>query len=392
MKIGILTFHSQLNYGGVLQAYAMQMALHAMGHEAVIIDRWLTENNSHLLGPFSSNWKGWIGIIIRGVMGTGIFARLLRHLNTIRFIQHKLNLTPYHFYNWQEAPAELGVDVLLVGSDQVWNGEWGKPHPYLLANANLSIPAIAYAASFGMRMLPEALITTYREGFQRFKAISVREAEGIDLVTSQGATATHVVDPTLFLEPSIWKTKVKQIFTKKPTLVCYFLSEDIEAHRAQLEAFAKTHHCNVEVLLNDYQLPTPKTISQIWNQIKYIAHSLTSPVKLRLTAGPQEFLEAFTSATWILSDSFHAVMFSSIFDKNVRILRPQSEFRQKMFARIEEFANTSIRTGSLIAEDVPLALESFVSTPPLQFNQEIIAKRRAESKQWLEQALARCEE
>ena len=45
MKIGILTLHSQINYGGVLQAYAMQNTLKDMGHDAVIIDCWLTPNN-----------------------------------------------------------------------------------------------------------------------------------------------------------------------------------------------------------------------------------------------------------------------------------------------------------------------------------------------------------
>ena len=52
MKIGILTLHSQINYGGVLQAYAMQNALKDMGHDTVIIDHWLTPDNQHLKGPF----------------------------------------------------------------------------------------------------------------------------------------------------------------------------------------------------------------------------------------------------------------------------------------------------------------------------------------------------
>jgi hypothetical protein len=123
-------------------------------------------------------------------------------------------------------------------------------------------------------------------------------------------------------------------------------------------------------------------------RVKLIAKRAFSPVKLKLSAGPQEFLEVFASATWVLSDSFHAVMFSSIFDKNVRVLRPQSEIRQKMFARIEEFAKTSVASGNLIAEDVPSSLASFANDEPLQFNQDVIAQRRTESKAWLENALA----
>ncbi len=389
MKIGILTFHSQLNYGGVLQAYAMQMTLQEMGHEAVVIDRWLDERNAYLLGPFLSNWRGWIGILCRGFAGTGIFGRLFRHWRTIRFIRQKLHLTPYHFYEWKDAPKELGVDVILVGSDQVWNGHWGRPRPYLLEGAS-RVPAIAYAASFGMRTLPEELIPAYRDGFQRFKAISVREAEGIGLVESQGATATRVVDPTLLLEPSIWQQKVARCLKKKRTLVCYLLAEDVGECYSQLEAFAKEYHCKVRVLVDRYFLPFPKTFSQVVQQAKRIVQNVFSPVTLELAAGPQEFLNAFTNATWVLSDSFHAVMFSSVFGKNVRILRPRNEFRQKMFARIEEFAQQAVAEGRLVADDVPKALVSLVEDPPLQFNTDFIARRCFESKAWLEDALKKC--
>lgn len=389
MRIGILTFHSQLNYGGVLQAYAMQMALQEMGHDAVVIDRWTEARNAHLFGPFLNNWKGWIGTLIRGFAGMGTFGRLFRHWYTIRFVRQKLNLTPYHFYEWKDAPKELGVDVILVGSDQVWNGHWGRPRSYLLEGAP-SMPAVAYAASFGMRTLPEELIPAYRDGFQRFKAISVREAEGIGLVESQGTTATHVVDPTLLLEPSIWKTKVKCSTKQKRMLVCYLLAEDVDELYPQLYAFAKAQRCKVKVLVDGYTLPFPKTLSQIIQRVKHMVRNVFSPVKLELAAGPQEFLNAFANATWVLSDSFHAVMFSSIFGKNVRILRPKNEFRQKMFARIEEFAQQAVAEGELIADDVPSALASLVEEQPLQFNAEFIARRRAESKAWLEGALAVC--
>ena len=336
-----------------------------------------------------NNWKGWIDTLLRGFAGTGKFGRLFRHWHTICFIRQKLNLTAYHFYDWKDAPKELGVDVILVGSDQVWNGTFGQPRPYLLEGAP-SVPAIAYAASFGMRALPEELLSAYREGFQRFEAISVREAEGIGLVESQSATATHVVDPTLLLDPSIWKTKVKYSTKQKRTLVCYLLAEDVEALYPQLDAFAKAHHCKVKVLVDWYTLPFPKTVSQIIQRVKRMARNIFSPVKLEFASGPQEFLDAFSNATWILSDSFHAVMFSSIFGKNVRILRPKNEFRQKMFARIEEFAQQAVAEGELIAEDVPSALVSLVEEQPLQFNTDFIARRRAESKAWLEQALSSC--
>lgn len=36
MKIGILTLPLHTNYGGILQAYALQTVLERMGHEVVV--------------------------------------------------------------------------------------------------------------------------------------------------------------------------------------------------------------------------------------------------------------------------------------------------------------------------------------------------------------------
>ena len=38
MKIGIITFHRAVNYGAVLQAYALQHALEGLGAQAEILD------------------------------------------------------------------------------------------------------------------------------------------------------------------------------------------------------------------------------------------------------------------------------------------------------------------------------------------------------------------
>ena len=102
MKLGILTFHSQLNYGGVLQCWALKTALEGMGHEVVVVDRWLDEKNATLRREFAwLRWKGWVKLGIRGLLGCGDFGRLLRTIRTIRFVRG-LPLTSEHFYNWSE--------------------------------------------------------------------------------------------------------------------------------------------------------------------------------------------------------------------------------------------------------------------------------------------------
>lgn len=387
MKIGILTFHSQLNYGGVLQALASQEALRAMGYEAVVIDRWLDERNEHLVGsyPFLS-LKAKLKYFLHKVFLTGIFSRQRRNLKTIRFLQTKLNLTPYHFYQWKEMEGkDLGVDALYVGSDQVWNGAFGKPRPYLLEGAP-TIPAIAYAASFGMRALPEDLLETYRQGFARFKAMSCREAEGVKLVEQEGFKATHVVDPTLLLEPEQWKRLANTPAVEEKTLVCYFLREDVYEAVPKLKAFAKRMKCKVKVFADWLQAPIPRNKVYFKKWATAVSTMWSSRVELSLSGDPQDFLDAHASATWVVTDSFHSVMFSSIFDKNVRVLYPQSEFRKAMFARIEEFANSLVE-GPMIADSLDVALASFEKGETIAFKQAEIATLRENSKQWLEDAL-----
>ena len=98
MKIGILTFHSQLNYGGVLQCWALQTALEKMGHEVVIIDRWLTPDNWHLeRGYDRKQKKWWLRFWLRSLLGLGDMRFWLRVRRTKRFIHEKLHLTSFHF-------------------------------------------------------------------------------------------------------------------------------------------------------------------------------------------------------------------------------------------------------------------------------------------------------
>ena len=119
MRIGILTFHSQLNYGGVLQCWALQTTLQTMGHEVVVIDRWLHADN-HLLECGFNKWRigFWTKFLLRAIMGSGDWAKLQRVRKTKGFLKAYLNLTPYHFVEWKDAPKDLGIDMLVVGSIQ----------------------------------------------------------------------------------------------------------------------------------------------------------------------------------------------------------------------------------------------------------------------------------
>ena len=397
MKIGILTFHSQLNYGGVLQCWALQTALEKMGHEVVVMDRWQDDNNYLLeCGYNKYGIKHWIKFAIRASLGLGDINLWLRVRRTKRFLAQYIKRTQYHFVDWSAAPKDIGVDMLVVGSDQVWHcGDWGDPRAYLLDGAP-KVPSISYAASFGMTELPAALgigakraedfaaEPVYKRGLSRFKAISCRESEGVEICRKLGFDAEHVVDPSLLAWGAGAEEKSKE--PKKRELICYFLSENIEDHFDSLNAFAKAHDCKVKVFMDSaWFVAVPSNLVRVKNLLKTWKRRLSSRVKIMDSAGPKEFYEAFKPASWVVSDSFHALMFSICNGCNVRIIKPTSEKRQRMFARIEEFATHT--NGTLVVDSVLCALDSFVSDYKAEFNYDWISSRCADSKQWLQDNL-----
>ena len=392
MRIGILTFHSQLNYGGVLQCWALQTALEKLGHEVVVMDRWQDDNNYSLERGYNKyGIKQWIKFAIRASLGLGDINLWLRVRRTKRFLKQYIKRTQYHFVDWSAAPKDLGVDMLVVGSDQVWHcGDWGDSRAYLLDGAP-NIPAIAYAASFGMTELPPEYIDQYKRGLSRFNAISCREKEGVDICRNLGFDAAHVVDPTQLLHPTDWLEGLDLSMhvgcKNKRVLLCYMLSEDVIDILPHLVAFAKQENCTVKILLNSvFALPFPKNNVCLRRYVAGLFARWSSRIKIMDSVGPRQFVEAFANADWVLSDSFHALMFSVMFGCNVRILAPKSGFRAKMFARMEEFA-THMK-GKLVANSTVEALASFVRGETVTVDAAWLDCRRQDSHNFLKEKCA----
>ena len=392
MKIGILTWHSQRNYGGVLQCWALQSAFHEMGHEVVIIDRWIDPRNEHLRGNYNKlTFKQWVKFIVRGCLGCGDFGFLLRHIRTKKFLLKDLNLTQYHFFEWSEAPKNLGVDVVVVGSDQLWHcsNDFRSRHDVYLLEGAPRVPAISYAVSFGRNDIPSNFITEYHNSLKRFSAISVRERNVVSLIEKCGFTATHVCDPTILLPPEIWKRKWPLTKRSRFTVMLYLLSEKVKDIRLVLEEYAKDKDWDIRVYVDAAFNPSldliPRTVKGL---VKRLYTNLVSRHGVRIVydAGPAEFVKGIASADAVITDSFHGLMISSIYGKNIRMIRPNNDHRRMMFARIEEFVNT-YTNGGVFVDSVKDALWSINSGNCVEYAQSSISEFRLRSRKWLECAL-----
>jgi len=231
MKIGILTVPFNNNYGGFLQAYALKTVLNGMGHEVLFINRQRNPSKSlkfrvyrllvklHLIKDYLENKKRAISI------------------NTDQFRDKYLTPISPAYYSSKSLrdSLKLGLDFLIVGSDQVWRYKYAQESIddffFGFIDENNAIPRMSYAASFGTDTMDysEEKIQVIKSFLTRFRAISVREESGKRLLTDYlGVPASRVkivLDPTLLLDANRYKSLFEDTVPKKNYAFTYILDK-----------------------------------------------------------------------------------------------------------------------------------------------------------------------
>ena len=383
-----------------MQCVALKSTLEYMGHSVEVFHRSTPWFDSTYYGPYS-NWgkRQWLKFTLRSLLGLGDFKKWLRYYRTRKFIDNNLSLMPWKLRTWEDAPKNLNLDLIIVGSDMVWHcGDWGNPSPYLLEGAP-DIPAIAYSASFGMKELPgnidkgafigNDIYARYCKGLSKFSAISCRESEGVRLCNLLGFSATHVVDPSLLPDFGLHQRQ-----TDSKLLVAYLLthsSSELLSHVSKLETFARIHGLKVLVFIREgfsQRLPSSPVPISPRRGVRWLSdlwHQAMSHTEIMVDAGPAEFHLAMKKARWVVTDSFHGLMFAMRNNCDIRILNPTNAERSNIFSRIWEFAE-HIR-GPLLADGMEAALDSIEKKESVEFDYEWLNQWRKESRTWLENAV-----
>ena len=397
VKVGILTFHAQLNYGGVLQARALELALKSVlgpGDSVEIVDRRLDDDGAALSGGLSRlESKARVLYLAHLPCALGYLSLLVSVVRTNGWIRRNLALSAWTFHRWEDsekarlAAGAAAPDVLVVGGDQLWRSIGGAdPGVYLLEGAP-AMRAFACSVSFGMPGLPPGETERYRRAFTRFSAIGCREMSGVGICRTLGYAAEPTLDPTLLVDRGAWGRLAPRRDGNRD-LVCYFLSVDLEDVFGDLEAFARRERCRVRVLLgHPAMMGFPFGLRALAKWARRVWRRLFSPVRVLASAGPQEFLEAFAASARSLGDSYHGLMFSIAFGLEPRILEPCDAMRKSMATRFDEWF--ALAKGPLGAASVKAALDSFASAEPVEFPAAEIARRREATFAFLRRALGR---
>lgn len=307
-KIGILTQPLGHNYGGILQNFALQYVLRKEGHHPTTLNRVSPEY-------FRVAYLGW-GVLkfmigkrpkLRSLPNRKESAIIKQH--TIRFIQEHISTTDEirSTNQLKHAFDRENFDTVIVGSDQVWRESFSPCiSNYFLdfLSGNDEIRKVAYAASFGIDYWEYGKNATkyFKALAQEFDAISVREDSAVELCKQHlGIAATHVLDPTMLLDRSVYEGLAKSPITKpsKGNLFCYVLDrtpEKISLVKRVAEATS----------LTPFELLPKKIYSEIKSN-KELDDCILPPV--------EQWLRSFLEAEFVVTDSFHGTIFSIIFNK-----------------------------------------------------------------------------
>jgi hypothetical protein len=291
MKIGITTFQWSENYGAVLQAHALQFFLRERGHDVQIVD--------YRPRPQETLLHKWIAKTPRGCVRKWEAAYKTNLFEDFR--KKHLVRTPDVFQSSEELSVLADrFDVLITGSDQVWNPQWlsqvkGFFDLYFLSFAGPQTRRISYAASFGhsekatMKSDWQKIIG---EKLKKLDAISVREASGVELVRDLcGRTdAVQVVDPTLLLSRTHYEKLMRAGSGRKRELFCYVL------HGMEQDAGMISRQIAESLNLNVARCDAHKTA---------LHAEFTLP-------SPTGWLRRIRDAAFMVTNSFHGVVFCLI--------------------------------------------------------------------------------
>lgn len=313
VKIGILShYYHSVNYGGNLQAYALCRFLqtHFSGVQAEQVSYDIRKNAKKPRRQEQLS-VGRVLRKLRTVLQNKLYAKTKAEENRAIRLREKAILE----FNTKSIPHSAEVydaaniaqcvpqyDVFITGSDQVWHPNAVCP-AYLLSFVDgAKKPKLSYAASISKPDLNEAQLQMFREALRDYQAVSVREADAVRLLSGVAPTTpVQVLDPTMLLTAAEWKTVAAPRKIEDPYLFCYFLGDDTRQRKLAAD-FAKEK--GLQIVTLPYLLGKYRKCDAKFGDTRLFDVSVS------------DFLSLIEFADFVCTDSFHAVVFSLLFEKD----------------------------------------------------------------------------
>lgn len=300
MKIGILTYHRAENYGALLQAYAMKTYLQSLGHDVSFVDYWPTYHSDYFrLFP-------WQELKKRGTLRKVVFflqlllwgiPRYKRKKRLQRFMYDKLEIPKTPQYT--ENTCQTGkFDLVVYGSDQIWRKQnlcgMGFDDWYFGSEKVKASKKIVYAGSMGVISTTAQDDKYVQQMMRNFDDISVRESDLQSYLDGLGVSSSLVIDPVFLLSKEQWRSLVRTSNRKKKYILFYNLLNTSES-----KAFA--HRLSKRIGLPICEITKKMDLGVGKHYIR--------------SASVERFLQLINDAEYVVSNSFHGVAMSVIFEK-----------------------------------------------------------------------------
>lgn len=337
LDIKIVTCHDVYNFGASLQAYAMQTYLESLGHQVKVVDYkpyYQPSDKVRLLEiPHGRHWFREL-------------CRMLYHLpmkrshrvrNRVfdRFTTSCLHLTERYHDIQQLIASHIDADVFIAGSDQIWNGYYltGRDSVFYLDFVKSSARKVAYAPSISSTQMDKCLEYFYLKKLPCFDFVSVREKSSVPFMHRMGREDTEVVcDPVLLLSAEEWGSLVP---FRRLVDGGYVLVYDFDNNK-QISAIAKAIAKEEGLKIINISIDT---LGGLGTKLKDI--------------GPEEFLSLVKGASFVVSSSYHATLFSMLFHKRFCIVRRQLNIN----LRLEDLADDYGFSDRIVSEFSPSLLD-----------------------------------
>ena len=298
MRIAIITLPLHTNYGGILQAYALQKTLESMGHTISLLEPTKPRMHRRSLMPFV-----YLKRFIRKFFlkqDVEVFRTVPERIQqfTLPFIEKYIHRI--FIKDWIDELAD-DFDAFVVGSDQVWRPIYNEHLNYAFLSFlnQRKVCRIAYAVSFGTdtKEYSSEQIKYSKPLVSLFDAISVRESGGIEMCKDYFSICpVQVLDPTLLLPKehyiSLFDSK-RLLSTNKGNLLLYILDED-EIKDSFINAF-----------INRFSYKPFRVNSKV--------EQSEAPINERIQPSVESWLKGFNDAEYVITDSYHACVFSILF-------------------------------------------------------------------------------
>lgn len=302
MKIGILTFQNTLNYGAILQEYALNKVLNEQCECEVIDYKCNCVEERERVKSFSEikSLKGKIKYIFLNKK-----IRIKRD-KVKKFVLENVKVSENIYHREDISESQKYYDAYIVGSDQVWNYNLtGSDMTYLLDFASEEKGKYSYAASFGLSELQKHK-EVYKNNLNKFDAISVREEAGkkiVDEISNKKAIIT--LDPTFLLTKQEWQKLIRSNKKRNKKYVVLYQMQESDILLKYAINFAKQRDCEL-INLNPFFKDIFKT-------------------KTYIQGGPDEWLEFIQNSEAVITNSFHGLSFCIIFQKDFIVEVPDNK-------------------------------------------------------------------